>query len=1527
MQEAKPKEQHKVRRFIWRVLKYTTLSVVVLLVLAFFLFQMHSVQTWMGKKASAYLSKELKTTIDIKAVKINFFKSVDLEGIYAEDLHHDTLLFGNKLGVEIKLLSFSDKKLELDLTKLDGITCKLQKYKGEKNLNFQFIADYFATPTPAEKDTSHSKFTIKYGDLHLTNVRFVYRDFNDTIPQAHGINFGDIEANDLNGKISGIKIAGDSIKCFLEDLTLEEKSGLFVKKITALVTVSPKNIRADSLMLFTGNSYIHGFYRMYTDSFGDYSNFLEAVDMEADLKDSSYVNPIDVAFFTDVFRGFNEKIKINGYIKGPVANINSDNLNFSWGKNTWFNGSFVLKGLPDVERTFLKVEAKNLSTHYADLAQIPAYPFYEGKKLELPDNLQKLGKISFSGKAEGFLNDLLLAGVINTSLGKIVTEAALSTKGKELTYSGNFKTVNLNIGRFLGVDKLSEVSLNASVNGSGTTLKTLQGEISGTVQNVNYNNYVYKNLQVNGAFKNSLFDGHFVSADPNANMSFTGKIDLKKKIPQINAEIDLYKLNLYACNISRADSIAVLSGKMSVDLRGENMDDLNGTLQADHIKFIKSNGIIKLDNTDLTISQDDKQNSLSMISSVADVEINGKFKSKTLQKSISNFLHDYFPTFFASDEKTKNNRFAAKQEKQNTDNLTFKIRVKDFTPVGIFLNMPLSVSPNSVVQGSFDAQKNVLIVSGIADKIEYNKTPVHDWFLSVNTSNKQVKLSTGFKRIDIADSVYIGNFNFETTSIDNKSTFQIFWDNQSKRKNSGEIDGKLIFTHSSLDLDLGKFFVFTEDSLWQMVGNDKFIVDSNGVVNFHDLIFTNGNQSAKLEGIISKNPKDQFIIELNNFKLSQLNPLLKRNGVDLQGTVTGTTSMSDLYNKVIFSSALNFNRLTLNNTLIGTGELNSFFDQTKSLVSINGFFKREFEKIAESAYNDIAFDGYYYPSRKDSAIDITVHLNQFGLKTLQPFVKDIFTIDKGVVSGNINLRGALSKPLINGELELADVKNFKVDYLNAPYEIKSGKIKIEPGEITIDFIPIYDIYGNKATVYGNIFHDNFTNMKLDFDINTKDFMAMNTTSLQNSSYYGKAFCTGNIGLYGPPDALSIEINAKTAKGTQFFIPLVGPEEVSDNGYIRFVKIDSLQKKSNGTKNDFSGLSLKFNLEATPDAEVQILFDAKAGDAIKARGSGNINMNISTLGNFEMFGTYTINDGSYLFTLENVINKKFDIDNGSTIRWSGDPLNADINIAATYKQRTSLAVFFPQLQTTEQSAAGSSTVASAGTGVDNNKRYPVNCKLYMRDKLLTPDISFGIELPTVTEVVRSQVMGYINNDQELNRQVFSLLLLRTFVTPLQLQQQSGVSAGGAVGNNASELLSNQLNSWLSNFTKAFNLGVNYRPGGATSNEELDVAVSTQLLNDKLSIDGNVGVNNNNQTKTSTLIGDLNVNYKLTPDGKVQLKAFNRSNDNFQIATLGGQFTQGAGVFYREEFNTANDLYERFKKFIKGKKKKTSAPPAT
>jgi hypothetical protein len=1482
----------KVSRFIWRSVKITLLVLLILVLSLFFLLQLPKVQTYLGKEASSYLSKKLKTKIDIKAINIDFLKTINLEGIYVEDLHRDTLLYGDKIGCKIKFYSLKNKQLEVDLTELDGITCKLIYYKGEKGLNFQFIADYFAGPKTTTKSTP-SDFKLGYGNLSLSNVRFVYKDADNKYKPAYGIDFQDIEVSNVFAKFSNIKIAGDSIKVKIDDLSANEKSGIVIKKLNTEATISPQNIKADNLLLITANSYIHGYYRMLTDSFDDYSNYIHAVDMHANFLDSSYVGFSDIAYFAEELEGLNQKIFLNGYIKGSIDNLSSDNLSFSLLNRTSFKGHVIITDLPDLDKTLIKIDAQHLSTYYYDLKQIPTYPFKTNQKITIPENINKLGIINFKGKAEGFINDLLINGTINTALGQVTAYATMNTlPNKELAYSGDFKTDKFNVGSFLGAKNIGEISLNAKINGTGTELNTLEEEIDGKIQSVQFNEYTYHNLDINGNVKKKQFNGNITAKDTNATFDFIGNIDFTKKIPQAQFTANIKKLDLFKCNLYKADSIDVVSGNIALSISGNTIDDVNGTLRADKIQFIKSNGLVTLENTDLILVQNETGNNLQMISSVVDAEVTGKFKINTLQRSTEDFLHNYFPLFFPAENKSK-------KQKSNTDELAFKVRIKNIEPVSRFFNIPLQISNGSMVQGTFNAQNNKLMVTGLSDKIEYDKIPVKDWFLTISTTNNQVYFNTGFRQVDLTDSIYIGNFNFETHAANNKSDFLLTWNNNSQRKNSGEIDGKLLFTKNSFNLDLGKFLIYAEDSLWQMASNDEITMDSNSVINFHNLIFSNNNQLVKIEGKVSKDPKDQLLIDFQNFKLNQLNPLLKRNGVDLQGTLTGTANCADLYNKFVFTTALGFTKLQVSGTPIGTGEINSFFDKIKNQVSLNGFFKRDFGKISESSYNNIQFDGYYYPSIKDTSIDVDLHLYQFAVSALQPILKGIITFDKGSITGNINLKGNLKKPAISGLVKLDEVKNLKIDYLNTTYEAQ-GKIQLYPGQIEFQNIILTDQNKNTATIWGNIFHDNFSNMKLDFDINAKKFMVLNTTALQSNIYYGKAFCTGNIGMYGSTESLTFDINVKTEKGTQFIIPLSNPSEVSDNGYIRFVKIDSTNK-NNITKSDLSGIKLNLNLEATPDAEVQIILDDKGGDGIKARGKGNINMNINTSGNFEMYGIYTITEGSYLFTLQNVINKKFDIDEGSNIRWSGDPYDADINIAATYKQRTSLAPFFPE-QTSDNSSSN-----TAGGG-DNNKRYPVNCKLFLKNKLMNPDITFGIELPTVSEVLRSQVMGYINNEQELNRQVFSLLLLRSFVTPLALGQ-GGVNAGSAAGNNATEMLSNQLNGMLSKFTKAFNLGFNYRPSSALSNEEIDVALSTQLFNDKLTVDGNVGVNNNATTKTSTLIGDLNVDYKLTKDSKVHVKAFNRSNDNFQIATLGGQFTQGAGIFYREEFNSMTDFFRR------------------
>ena len=715
---------------------------------------------------------------------------------------------------------------------------------------------------------------------------------------------------------------------------------------------------------------------------------------------------------------------------------------------------------------------------------------------------------------------------------------------------------------------------------------------------------------------------------------------------------------------------------------------------------------------------------------------------------------------------------------------------------------------------------------------------------------------------------------------------------------AGDLKGNILFGTTKAELVLNQAKISVADSLWQIVKPNSISIDSSFAVTINPITFYNNNQLVTLAGKLSKNSSDKCDIIIQNLKLAQFNPLLSEAKVAIDGSLTGEISIYGAFGKSVISSDINFNDLKLNNRLIGSGQILSDYNPEKEYVFIKGYsaFAKGFDG---NLMKNLDFEGYYYTKKQEDNLDITFKAEPFDLSLLQPYLKDILTVKVGFFNGSGKITGTPSKPLINAKLKIMKCVML-IDYLNVQYTV-SGDVNITPSQLNFDNLEIRDKTGNVGSVDGNIFHDNFKNMRIDFDVNTKKLMLLNTTAANNSSFYGTAYASGNAGIYGFTDDVKIEINMRTNGGTRFYIPLDGPSEAGNNEFIQFVTKDTIKKIIPVSK---SNLSLDFNLEATSDAEVQLIFDEKSGDVIKARGDGNLNMKINSKGKFDMFGDYVLSTGDYLFTLENFVTKKFEIEKGSSIKWSGNVYKANIDITANYKQRASIKPLFPN-----------------DSSSNYNKRFPVDCKLYMKDKLTSPDITFGIDLPTIDESTRSLIKNLLTDPNELNRQVFSLLLLRSFVTPVSVTGSSGVSAGGAVAATGSEMLSNKISSWLNGVTKDIDIGVNYRPGNSLSSDELDLALSKQLFNNRLVIDGNFGVTNSaTNTKTtnnSNLIGDVTVELKLTESGKYRVKGFNRSNDNTQVLNSGGPFTQGVGIFYREEFESLSELYRRYLAKLKKK----------
>lgn len=1510
MEQAKEKKifTGKIKRFLWRTAKFSLVITLSLLITLIILIQFPSFQTWVGKQASTYYSNKLKTKIKIEKVYLSFFYEVKLEGIYVEDLHKDTLLYCKSLDVHIVDFSLKKEFLEINTVYLKNSTSKIIKYKQEENFNYQFIVNYFVSKDTTPKDSS--KFNILYGKLVLDNVNFTFQNINDT-SLIKGFNYSNIKITDLHASLKDFVFEKDTLHFKVENLTMKEKCGFELKELNALIKIAQDEIRFDSLKLVTSNSYLHGSVAFTQEINNNFSDFVNKVAMNITLKDTSKVSATDISYFVPQIIGLKEVINLEGKIRGTVNNLSGTKMKIKFGKKTEFVGDFKIVDITEPEQFYLHFNIKQLTTNRNDLEKIQIPPYNNINYIQLPQNFSKLGTINYKGTIDGFLSDIAAKGTLKTAIGILSTDIGVSNigvKNKLLAYHGKIQTKLLNIGNFLQIPNLGTITASIQIEGEGTQLNNLNAKISGDISQIDYNKYNYAKLKLDGAFNNKKFIGTVDLKDPNADLNFNGIVNFNDKLPDLDFittinHFDLKKLHL----ITGSDSVNNLTSQIAINLKGSNLDNLSGRINFDNTNYQVNEKNYNLNSFDLKLDQETPDKIIKLTSSVLDLKIEGSYKASNLLACINKYIDKYYPT--------TSKQSINKKEVQYVDKFNYKIKIKKLGIINGLIAPDLMIAPGTTVEGNFDAVVNELSLNGHTDYINYKTYELKNWDIKANSLANSIEINTTIDKAWMSDSLFLLNLKLNTKSYNYKSDFKLNWDNKSVRKNSGDWEGNIIFSKKDLDLHFSKMQVYIADSLWILNDStDHITFDTTGKINFRMVHLKNMNQEINLGGSISKNPIDKLTFEFKDFKLDQLNPLITSSELKLKGLLTGNANLIDFYNKTIFTSDFNFADLFINQKKLGNGEVKNTYNSSKDIVTLDGFFSNGMAGfINGKKENNIEFTGYYYPGQKEDNINLNLKLKAIDITLFQPYLKGILTFSKGLIDGNASIKGSTAKPIITGKLNLVDITNMRIDYLNTFYRV-TGSISIFPNRIqfgsdstgntdTQNPIRLYDLENHEATMWGNIFHDNFKVSKLDFDLSTKNFLVLNTSGANNPLYFGKAFVTGNIGLYGNLDYMNLDINVKTEKKTQFNIPLSGPATVAENNYVIFVKSDTVPDNFENLKNDLSGINMNFNLDVTPDAEVQLIFDSKAGDVIKARGDGDISLNINTNGKFEMRGLYTLTDGNYLFSLENFISKKFDIESGSTIKWTGDPLDADINISASYRQRASLSPFFPSDSTRSYA-----------------KRVPVNCMLLMRNKLLNPDISFGIQLPTAAEITRQTVMNYINNEQELNRQVFSLLLLKSFVSPLQLSNNATNGDGKvAAAATSSEMLSNQLSNWLSALSTNIDIAVNYQPGSAMSNEQLDLALSKQLFNDRLTIDGNVGVNNGANQKTSNMIGDLVVDYKIYPDGKLRVKGFNKSNDNTQITTQGGPFTQGVGIFYREEFNTVDELYKRYLWWLSKRKK--------
>ena len=438
----------KITRIILKTLLFSILSMLVLLIVLFFVGQTESFQTWAAQKATTYLSKELDVKVAIKRVKISFVKNVTLEGVFIGDKHGDTLISGEKIRLDVSGFNYKLKHLNLDEAELTDVKVKLLNYKNEENFSFQFLVDYFS-PADTAKIDSTTPWKIKYGALKLNNVDFTYHIFGDESKVAHNMNYKNIHVSNVYGEITDIDFRNDTTFAQITNLNAKEQCGFVLENLTTKIRISPTELRCDSLILQTENSLVRGDLQFKYNKWADYTDFITKVYMKANFVDSTQLCMKDVAFFAKEINGFNERFLINGNIHGYVNDLNGSKMDIRYGKHTEFKGDVSIAGLPNIDTMFVHFDAKKLTTSKSDLELFSLPPFTNPTHLKLPKEFSKLGVINYTGNFDGAINNFVTYGTIKTDIGTIKTDLEIKnvTDIKRVEYVGKLTSNNFNIAK------------------------------------------------------------------------------------------------------------------------------------------------------------------------------------------------------------------------------------------------------------------------------------------------------------------------------------------------------------------------------------------------------------------------------------------------------------------------------------------------------------------------------------------------------------------------------------------------------------------------------------------------------------------------------------------------------------------------------------------------------------------------------------------------------------------------------------------------------------------------------------------------------------------------------------------------------------------------------------------------------------------------------------------------------------------------------------------------------------------------
>lgn len=1416
---------------------------------------------------------------------LNRIKFTNFDVDYGDD--------NSKTYAKVLFKEFNTKVNKVDIEKNDYNVRDLALKGANINANL-FLSDKKADSNPKKTATSgdNGATRLVLGKMILDDVKLVYNNTAKGVARS-GMDFNHMNFSKLNTEVRNFKMENGTFTGTVNTAEIQESRGLNIQELNTDFAYTEKEAYLKDLYLKTPRTLLRDELVLNYNSMQQLTANPAAVKITANIKNSK-IGFADILLFAPQLRSTtplnkypNAILNLNTRLRGTLNDIEIATLQTSGLGDLKAQLSGRIKNVTEPEKLFYDLKIQNLGASAKTI-------FTLVPKGTIPSNISLPSHFAISGTAKGSTKVVDAKLKLASSLGNALVDAVVDMRAKNAErYDVKANLQNLQIGKIIQNKDLGSVT--GKIDAKGQSFYVMKGtaNLKGNLQSFGYKGYTYRNVDVNGKLNRGAYNVHVLSKDPNANLNLLASGVMNKNNPTVKVngsiiKLDLYKLGFYS-------EPMILAGKLDGEFTNLNPDFLNGYLYVDNFAISDSKEVYPLQSIAINAVSAKDSNSLTVKSQVVDLEMNGRYRLTQIFGSLQNTLNSYYHF-----QKT-----AQKKRIEPNQHFTLNATVKDDDLIRKFVPELKSFETVNIT-GNYDADTEKINLEALIPSLVYAENTVENGVLRVFNENNAIQYSLNVDKVatekmalnkvavtgDIANDL----INYNVTTRDEKDVEQFLVAGSAKAING---DTQISLHPDGLKLNYENWTV--SDGNFIQFGN-------RGILARNFVLSNNGSQiSVNSETNVPNSPLN---VDLKDFKIEDITEILKKDSLLAKGTINGNVKLRDLKNNLSFTSDILVSDLEMYGNPVGnlSAKVNS---KTSNLLKAD---------IALSGFeNDVRITGDYNISA--ASMDLVADINRLQMKSVQGFSMNAVENAEGYLSGKLNITGTTQKPNILGNIKFNNV-GMEIAKTGSNFRNMNDEIRFISSGIRFDDFKVNDVDGNSLVFNGNILTKDYRDYAFDLKLRARDFKLVDSEEDNDKMMYGVLAINANLDITGDLDLPKVNGDLAVTESTDFsfVVPQSTPTKKDRDGIVEFIDQDqvvlnqTIKADSLAANSDIKGMDVNVNISLTKEAKISIIIDKASGDFVKLQGEAELTGGIDPSGKTTLVGVYQVEQGAYEMSFS-LIKRKFEIQQGSTITWTGEPTTAQLDMTAIYKTNAApIDLLQQQLSTDELNFY--------------KQRIPFNTHLVLKGELMKPIISFDITTDENNNAVSQEVLDNTEtklqqlrqDENEMNKQVFALLILNRFIGENPFQSESGLSAGTMARQSVSQILSQQLNNIASDLIAGVDLNFefdsydDYASGAKNTRTDLNVNLSKRLLNDrlKITVGSNFGIEGDarQNEQMTNIAGNISADYALSKDGRYTLRAYRKNQ--YQVALQGQIIETGVGFVITLDYNEFKDIFSRARK---------------